>query len=140
MMLVVKNVNKGDMPKLIEYMMLTLIPYCSNDKEKLKAIDYANKYITDNYMKAKLIVYNFKVVGAFIINDKSLDMLYIERKYRFKRIGTKILKRIKRKIDEIKVVDGNESGVRFGKKNGFDIDSRRNNLIILRRVDECEHE
>lgn len=140
MMLVVKKVNKGDMPRLIEYMMLTMIPYCNSDKDKLEVIDYSNKYIASNYFKAKLIAYNFKVVGAYIVNEKSLDMLYIERKYRFKKIGTKILKRIKRKIEEIKVVEGNENGVKFCKKNGFDIRERRNNLIILRRVDENEYE
>lgn len=128
------------MPRLIEYMMLTMIPYCNNDKDKLKVVDYSNKYIANNYFKAKLIVYNFKIVGAYIVNEKSLDMLYIERKYRFKKIGTKILKKIKRKIEEIKVVEGNESGVKFCKKNGFDIRERRNNLIILRRVDENEYE
>lgn len=139
-MLVVKNVVKNDIPKLVEFMMLTIIPYCSNDKEKLQAIDYANRYIKDNYQKAKFIFYNFKLVGAYLINDDSLDLLYIERKYRFKGIGRKILKKVKRKIKEIKVVKGNENAVMFLKKNDYKITQKKNNLLIFRRVVDGEDE
>ena len=61
-------------------------------------------------------------------------MLYIERKYRFKGIGRKILKKVKRKIKEIKVVKGNENAVMFLKKNDYKIVQKKNNLLIFRRV------
>lgn len=133
-MLVVKKVVKNDIPKIVEFMMLTMIPYCSDDREKLQVIDYANRYIKDYYQNARLIIYNFKLVGAYLINDGSLDLLYIERKYRFKGIGRKILKKVKRKIKEIKVVKGNENAVMFLKKNDYKIVQKKNNLLIFRRV------
>lgn len=137
-MLVVKKVSKSDLPRLIEYKLLTILPYCKSEKEKLKVIEYANQYMNDNYLKAKLIIYNFKIVGAYIIDEGSLDLLYVERKYRFKKIGTKILKRMKRRIECIKVVEGNENGIRFCKKNGFDIYEKKKGLIVLRRVDASD--
>ncbi len=133
-MVVVKKVNKSDIPILVEYMLLTKIPFCRDEEEKLNVINSVNNYLKDNYEKARKIYYNFKLAGAYLINEGSLDLIYIVRKYRYRGIGSKIFKRINKKIIDVKVVKGNEKAIRFFKANGFEISERKEKEIILKRV------
>ncbi len=134
-MLVVKKVVKKNLPLLIDYKMLTLIPYCKNDNDKLQATLYVNDYLKDNYKKAKFIYKNFKLIGAYLIDGDRLDFMYIERKYRCQKIGTKILNKIKDDFLCMWVLKHNHKALRFFKKNNYEIMETDDDKYILRRVD-----
>ena len=65
--------QKSDRLLLLDYKLKVVIPYISNNEDKLKAILYINNYIKDNYNKGYMIYYNFHKVGAYIKDGEYLD-------------------------------------------------------------------
>ncbi len=129
-----KKVKKKDLPMLIEYKLLTIIPYVNDKEEKLKVIDYVNNYMKDKYINSYFIVYNFKVIGAFLIDNEELDMLYIIPKYQNRGIGKMILNK-ERGIKKIKVRSNNKLGLSFYINNGFKEIKRKGDILYLERVE-----
>ena len=130
-----RKVKKKDLPMLIEYKLLTIIPYVNDNEEKLKIINYVNNYMKDKYLNSYFIVYNFKVIGAFLIDNDELDMLYIIPKYHNRGIGGKVLNKYKGEIKKIKVRSNNKWGLEFYLKNEFRKIKEENDIIYLERVE-----
>ena len=128
-----KKVKKKDLPMLIEYKLLTIIPYVNDNEEKLKVIDYVNNYMKEKYENSYFIVYNFKVIGAFLIDNEELDMLYIIPKYQNRGIGKMVLNE-KREIKKIKVRSNNKLGLAFYINNGFKEIKKNGDIVYLERV------
>ncbi len=124
--------KKWDRLLLLDYKLKVILPYINNEEEKLKAILFVNNYIKDNYNKGYIIWYNFKKVGAYIIDNEYLDLLYIEAKERNKGIGRKVLKKLD--VKYIKVRAQNKKAIKFYENNGFQKAQVRQDMIILRKV------
>ena len=131
-MIWVIKAKKSDRLLLLDYKLKVVIPYINKKEDKLQAILYINNYIKDNYNKGYIIWYNFQKVGAFIKDDEYLDLLYIEDKYRNKKIGSKILKKLK-DIKYIKVRKDNIKALKFYENRGFIKDQSTKDIIILKR-------
>ncbi len=127
-----KKAKKWDRLLLLDYKLKTIVPFINDKEEQLKSILYINNYIKDNYNKGYIIYNNFKKVGAYIIDDDYLDLLYIEEKYRNKKIGSKILKRLKN-FNYVKVRNNNKLALKFYQNNGFIKKSQNKNTIILKK-------
>ncbi|MCI8670781.1 MAG: GNAT family N-acetyltransferase [Bacilli bacterium] len=132
-MLVVRRVRKKEIPQLVQYKLVVMAPYMKN--EDLEVTKNVNNYFEENYKWGRFIYYNFKLIGAFFIKDSVLELIYVERKYRYLGIGTKILKRNNKYIDAIKFCKGNEKAVRFFKKNDYEIWKKDNLYVYMKRVD-----
>ena len=127
-----KKAKKWDRLLLLDYKLKTIVPFINDKEEQLKSILYINNYIKDNYNKGYIIYNNFKKVGAYIIDDDYLDLLYIDEKYRNKKIGSKILKRLKN-FNYVKVRNNNKLALKFYQNNGFIKKSQNKNTIILKK-------
>ncbi len=125
------NAKKGDISLLIEYKLRTILPFVSDNREKLRVISYVNNFMRDNYSLGYIIKKNFKVIGAYLIKEKELDLLYIEEKYQNKGIGRKVINKIKEDIDIIKVREENKKAINFYVKQGFKVKDKNKDIIIL---------
>lgn len=130
-----KKAKKKNLPMLIEYKLLTITPYIKDPKEKLKVIAFTNDFLKSHYEEFRIIYYYLKPIGIYFINDKELDTLYIKEKYQKRGIGTKALKKIKDKIETIKVRKENDQAIKFYKKNGFSKEETKKEVLILRKGD-----
>ena len=130
-----RKVKKKDLPMLIEYKLLTIIPYISDNEEKLKVIGYVNNYMKEKYINCYYILNNFKVIGAFLIDNYELDMLYIRPEYQNRGIGGSFLNKYKGEIKKVKVRDNNKLGVNFYVKNGFREVKKNKDILYLERVE-----
>ena len=128
------KVKKKDLDRLIEFKLQTILPYLSNPNDKLRVISYVNNYMKDNYIKCKYIVNNFKVIGAILIDNEELDMLYIKAQYRNKGIGSKVLKRFRGDIKRIILRKRNSLGLKFYQKNEYILKQEHDDIIELERV------
>lgn len=128
-----RRAKKKDLPMLIEYKLLTILPYIKDNQEKLKAISYVNDFITKNYLEFKVLYSLFKPIGVYLILNKELDTLYITKKNQNKGIGSKILKKELTNIDKIKVQKENKQAIKFYQKNGFTKKEIHEKYIILRK-------
>ena len=128
-----KKARKKDIPLLIEYKLLTITPYIENKEEQLKVISYVSTFLKENYEKANLIIHNFKIIGCYLIIKQKLDTLYIIDAYQNKKIGSKIIRKEKENIKEVKVRKENKKAINFYKKNGFTKEEKQNDYMILRK-------
>lgn len=128
-----RKARKKDLPLLIEYKLLTITPYIKNKEEQLKVISYVSTFLKENYEKANLIIHNFKIIGCYLIIKQKLDTLYIMDAYQNKKIGSKIIRKEKENIKEVKVRKENKKAINFYKKNGFAKEEKQNDYMILRK-------
>lgn len=128
-----KKANKKDLPMLIKYKLLTIVPYIEDDSEKLKSIAYVNNFVSQNYKNFILVYYFFKQIGIYYIDDNELDTLYIKEKFRNKGLGTKVLNKIKKDINTVKLKKNNQKALNFYIKNGFFKTESYQDNIILRK-------
>ena len=128
-----RKARKKDLPLLIEYKLLTITPYIKNKEEQLKVIVYVSTFLKENYEKANLIIHNFKIIGCYLIIKQKLDTLYIIDAYQNKKIGSKIIRKEKENIKEVKVRKENKKAINFYKKNGFTKEEKQNDYMILRK-------
>ncbi len=128
-----RKARKKDLPLLIEYKLLTITPYIKNKEEQLKVISYVSTFLKENYEKANLIIHNFKIIGCYLIIKQKLDTLYIMDVYQNKKIGSKIIRKEKENIKEVKVRKENKKAINFYKKNGFTKEEKQNDYMILRK-------
>ena len=128
-----RKARKKDLPLLIEYKLLTITPYIENKEEQLKVISYVSTFLKENYEKANLIIHNFKIIGCYLIIKQKLDTLYIIDAYQNKKIGSKIIRKEKENIKEVKVRKENKKAINFYKKNGFTKEEKQNDYMILRK-------
>lgn len=128
-----KKANKKDLPMLIKYKLLTIVPYIEDDSEKLKSIAYVNNFVSQNYKNFILVYYFFKQIGIYYINNNELDTLYIKEKFRNKGLGTKVLNKIKKDINTVKLKKNNQKALNFYIKNGFFKTESYQDNIILRK-------
>ena len=128
-----RKARKKDLPLLIEYKLLTITPYIKNKEEQLKVISYVSTFLKENYEKANLIIHNFKIIGCYIIIKQKLDTLYIMDVYQNKKIGSKIIRKEKENVKEVKVRKENKKAINFYKKNGFTKEEKQNDYMILRK-------
>ena len=135
-----RKARKKDLPLLIEYKLLTITPYIKNKEEQLKVISYVSTFLKENYEKANLIIHNFKIIGCYLIIKQKLDTLYIMDVYQNKKIGSKIIRKEKENIKEVKVRKENKKAINFYKKNGFTKEEKQNDYMILRKGWEHENE
>ena len=131
-MIRVSKAKTWDKLLLLDYKLKSILPYINDNKEKLNIIMYVNNYIKDNYMKGYIIWSNFKKIGAYIIDKGELDLLYIDDKYQNKGIGSKILKKIKRKVKIIKTRANNKRAIDFYIKNGYKVHHKEKNIVYLK--------
>lgn len=92
--------TKEDINRLIKYKQETIFEYAdtlSNDEIK-RINDYIHTSIHAEIDDYKNIVVSDKIVGALLVTDENdgvlLDEIYLEKDYRGKGIGSKILKDI----------------------------------------------
>ncbi len=130
-----KKAKAKNKPMLIEYKLLTIIPYTKDDSKKLEIIAYVNNMVSKNYKDFTIIYHFFKPIGIYLIKDKELDTLFICEKYRNKGIGSKLMKNIQDKIETIKVKKENKKAIKFYKQNGFVKEERNKDSLILRKGD-----
>ena len=135
-----RKARKKDLPLLIEYKLLTITPYIKNKEEQLKVIVYVSTFLKENYEKANLIIHNFKIIGCYLIIKQKLDTLYIIDAYQNKKIGSKIIRKEKENIKEVKVRKENKKAINFYKKNGFTKEEKQNDYMILRKDWKYENE
>ena len=96
----VVNATKKDLCKLIEYKLDTIYKYVKNiTQEEINRInDYVETSITKQLNNYKIIKINKDIIGCFLIVKKDdkllLDEIYIESKYRNKKIGSTIINKI----------------------------------------------
>ena len=122
-----KKAQKIDIIRIIDYKLYTILPFVNKDKEKLKVIADVNTLMLENYNKVKLIYKNFRVIGAYLINNKIIDFIYIEKDYQ--KYYLKILKKIK--VKKIKVVKKNEEFLKLLKNNGYKMIDEEGHYLIL---------
>ena len=134
-----RKARKKDLPLLIEYKLLTITPYIKNKEEQLKVISYVSTFLKENYEKANLIIHNFKIIGCYLIIKQKLDTLYIMDVYQNKKIGSKIIRKEKENVKEVKVRKENKKAINFYKKNGFTKEEKQNDYMILRKGWEHEN-
>ena len=128
-----RKARKKELPLLIEYKLLTITPYIKNKVGQLKVISYVSTFLKENYEKANLIIHNFKIIGCYLIIKQKLDTLYIMDVYQNKKIGSKIIRKEKENIKEVKVRKENKKAINFYKKNGFTKEEKQNDYMILRK-------
>lgn len=96
----VVNATKKDLCKLIEYKLDTIYKYVKNiTQEEINRInEYVETSITKQLNNYKIIKINKDIIGCFLIVKKDdkllLDEIYIESKYRNKKIGSTIINKI----------------------------------------------
>lgn len=123
--------KKWDRLILLDYMLKYNIPYVKNRDEKLKIILDINNYIKDNYDKAKIIYYNFKKIGAVIIDNGVLKLFYLDNKY-FNKWGLKIGKKLK--VKEIEIYKNNKDLIKFYELLDFKEYKKSGNILYMRRM------
>ena len=131
-----KKAKALDKPKLVEYKLLTILPFVKEEQEKLKIIAFVNDFVREHSQDFVIIYYFFKPIGAYYLDDRKLDTLYIANDYQGKGIGSKVLTRLKGQIDEIKVRKENKEAIRFYQKHGFKKREEKMNMVILKREDD----
>ena len=131
-MIRVSKAKSWDKLLLLDYKLKSVLPYVNLNQEKLQVIMDVNNYIKDNYMKGYIIWSNFKKIGAYIIDNQELDLLYVEEKYQNKGIEAKILKKIKKKIKRVKIRKGNKQAKDFYINMGYKIDYEDKDIVYLK--------
>ncbi len=131
-MIRVSKVKSWDKLLLLDYKLKSVLPYVNLNQEKLQVIMDVNNYIKDNYMKGYIIWSNFKKIGAYIIDNQELDLLYVEEKYQNKGIEAKILKKIKKKIKRVKIRTRNKQAKDFYINKGYKIDYEDKDIVYLK--------
>ena len=131
-MIRVSKAKSWDKLLLLDYKLKSVLPYVNLNQEKLQVIMDVNNYIKDNYMKGYIIWSNFKKIGAYIIDNQELDLLYVEEKYQNKGIEAKILKKIKKKIKRVKIRTRNKQAKDFYINKGYKIDYEDKDIVYLK--------
>jgi len=94
------DANSNDIDYLKKAKLYNIFSYAKNlsEDEVLKINKYIDEHIPTEVAKYKIIVYNNKRIGCFLLVDKDdgvmLDEIFIEEKYRNKGIGTSIINNI----------------------------------------------
>ena len=132
-MILVKRACKKDKALLIEFKLATITPYIKNSNENLNVIKYVNEFISENYMKGFLVYNNFKLIGAYLINNSILDLFFIKEKYRSLGFGHKIIKKIGNDFDQVWVMKNNAKAIKFYFKFDFIIIKEEKNRLLLRK-------
>lgn len=121
------NLDKRD--KLIKYKLDTIFEYANglSKKEKDKITDYVNQNIDEYLNQYKVIIYDNRVIGGFLIRSHLdgvlLDEIYIENEYRNRGIGKNIINDIISKNNTIYlwVYKKNIKAISLYNKLGFKI-------------------
>ncbi len=131
-MIIVSRTKSWDKLLLVDFKLKTILPYVSNSKDKLLIIQYVTNYVKDNYEKARIIWKNFRKIGAYIIDNGELDLLYIDDKYQNKGIGGKVFKRIRKKVKVIKVRRKNKRAISFYERFGYKVKNKEGDIWYLK--------
>lgn len=124
-----ENASIENIDKIKEYKLDTIFEYAHDisQEEKDKIINYVNINVPKQIDEYKLIKYDNKIIGAFLLGKERdgilIDEIYLEREYRSKGIGTSILKNIleENNIVYLWVYKLNEKAVSLYKRLCFEI-------------------
>ena len=123
------NANNNNYDLLRKYKLASILDYADNiSEEELKII---NNYVDENMKKDinnyKLIVINNEIIGCLLIKKFKdgylLDEIFIEEKYRNKKIGSSIIKDLEQKYNIIYlwVYKNNRVAINLYKKYNFNV-------------------
>lgn len=125
-----ENARIGDIKRIKYYNLKTITEYADklSDDEMNEINKYINNYVSSSINEYKNIIYNKKIIGSILIskidNGFLLDEIFIEEKYRNKKIGSTIIKNLLNNINEniyLWVYKDNVKAIKLYKNLGFKI-------------------
>ena len=124
------KVSKKDIPRLIQYKKDIIYMYSKDlsGEEKENINEYVINSVNETFKDYYNIIINDKIIGSVCIkeleNAKLLDEIYLEKEFRNKGIGTKIIKKVIEENDNIYlwVYKKNKKAVLLYKRLGFTIE------------------
>ena len=125
-----ENARIGDIERIKYYKLKTITEYADklSDDEMNEINKYINNYVSSSINEYKNIIYNKKIIGSILIskidNGFLLDEIFIEEKYRNKKIGSTIIKNLLNNINEniyLWVYKDNVKAIKLYKNLGFKI-------------------
>ena len=122
--------SKKDIPRLIQYKKNIIYMYSKDlsGEEKENINEYVINSVNETFKDYYNIIINDKIIGSVCIkeleNAKLLDEIYLEKEFRNKGIGTKIIKKVIEENDNIYlwVYKKNKKAVLLYKRLGFTIE------------------
>ena len=122
--------SKKDIPRLIQYKKNIIYMYSKDlsGEEKENINEYVINSVNETFKDYYNIIINDKIIGSVCIKDlentKLLDEIYLEKGFRNKGIGTKIIKKVIEENDNIYlwVYKKNKKAVLLYKRLGFTIE------------------
>lgn len=135
-----KCATENDIPRLIDYELKTIFEYAENltTEEVTDINEYVKNQVITKLENYKIIFNDNNEIGCLLITNNddsiSLDEIYLEKDYRNKGIGTKIIKKL---ISENKsvclwVYKLNEKAISLYKKLGFEIIDETENRYYMK--------
>lgn len=123
------NATNNDIDYLKKAKLYNIFNYAHNlsEKEINQINKYVNKYIPMEIKDYKIIMFEDKTIGCYLVVKKDdgviLDEIYLDEKYRNKEIGSNIIKEIlaNNKIVYLWVYKENEKAISLYKKIGFNV-------------------
>lgn len=130
---------KKDMPRLIQYKKDIIYMYSKElaEDEKNKIDKYVTSSVNETLKDSFNIIVDDKIIGSGCIkeleNGKLLDEIYLEKEFRNKGIGTKIIKKVIEENDKIYlwVYKKNRKAVLLYKRLGFRIEEETNSRYYM---------
>lgn len=130
---------KKDMPRLIQYKKDIIYMYSKElaEDEKNKIDKYVTSSVNETLKDYFNIIVDDKIIGSGCIkeleNGKLLDEIYLEKEFRNKGIGTKIIKKVIEENDKIYlwVYKKNRKAVLLYKRLGFRIEEETNSRYYM---------
>lgn len=122
-----ENATKEHLTLLIKYKKKSILEYANNlpQEEIVKINNYINSQVPNQLKDYKIITAENKIIGCILVEKYLdgiiLDEIYIEKEYRNKKIGTRIIKNIisEKDIVYLWVYKKNKKAYRLYEKLGF---------------------
>ena len=136
----IKSATENDIPRLIDYELKTIFEYSGKltEQEKIEINTYVKNQVITKLENYKIVFNDNNKIGCLLITNNddsiSLDEIYLEKDYRNKGIGTKIIKKLisENKSVYLWVYKLNEKAISLYKKLGFEIIDETENRYYMK--------
>lgn len=133
-----EKANKKDIELLINYKIDTIIKYCSDEKELNRINNYVKENIKNEYQNYNIIKVDGHIIGCISVtikdNNKLIEEIYIEEKYRNHGIGKSIIKSIINRENEVYlwVYKLNKKAISLYNRLGFKIEKETKTRYFMK--------
>lgn len=133
-----EKADKKDIELLINYKIDTIIKYCNDEKELNRINNYVKENIKKEYQNYKVIKVDGHIIGCISVtikdNNKLIEEIYIEEKYRNHGIGKSIIKSIINRENEVYlwVYKLNKKAISLYNRLGFKIEKETKTRYFMK--------